>query len=978
MLSVSRIRSASRAGDYYGKDDYYVTGEADAPGLTWGGRAAEALGLSGAARPADFKAVLGGSNPDPKGPAISGGEAGAKHHPGWDLTFSAPKSVSVAILLGGDRQLDAAHDRAVQQAMDYAERHLSFTRVRDAGQRKELLTGNLLYATTVHGTSREGDPQRHTHVVVANATFDRKAGAWRALESLHLYRHRKLLGKIYQAELAKEAMALGHDVRRERRDGTYGLAAWSREQLRVFAKRAEAIRRTLEIEKPRSAAAKDTVKLKNRPTKIDRPRQALVERWKAEAAIAGIDVDLVIAAASARGQGEDRTPQTWGRVSEVGSKVRAAFAHLTATDRAGRDPYRYLKNQQARDPAAREAVSHALQVAEVGSAVFSRHQVIEGALDAARAGVGIDRIETDLSRLEKDGRVVAAAKAITGGITTSTSLAVERAIVSRIDDGRAKTPQLLSRADVLSRLSHQPSGTGPILNAGQRGAVATILSSVDRYTAVQGYAGVGKTTMLAAARRLGEGAGLQFSAIAPTHRAAVALDSEAGIHATTVAAWLVSTGRAMKTRSGLANLRAHWKDRALVVDESSMVANEQMQSILTTAERIGITRVIMVGDDRQLGSPQAGAPFRLLLTQRIAQAKVTEIVRQRDPTLRESVRQLARGRPGEGLRLVTSRIHSVGAGADDKALAKAAVAAARQMRRVGGEPRIIVPTNALRGLVSENVRAERMASGALSQEGVMRERYYHARLDGPDRFRAGAYEIGQRLVFHAALRGPGIRRGLEADIIGLDLRNDVLKVQTPGGVRSVDLRALAAEGRKVFDAYRVKMSEVALGERMVWERADPRRGFLTGSAFTVVSMSERFWTIRHDGGRAEQIRADDPALKFTGYAYAETADRAQGQTYQSVVAVLASHHGEAASVARQYVMQSRPSETLQLITDETRLLLLKLARQDGLNLVALENIRTSLATEGPPDRSMPISFADRENTREPEPAKFAGPETKSI
>ena len=942
VLSVSRIKTASRAAAYYGRDDYYVTGEADAPGLEWGGKGAERLELCGAAKGEDFKAVLTGSNPDPAGPTISSADRGKAHHPGWDFTFSAPKSVSVAILVGGDSRLDRAHDRAVQKAMDYAERRLSYTRVRAGGECREVLTGNLLYAKTVHGVSREGDPQRHTHVVLTNATYDGKGQAWRALESRHLYKRRMLLGKIYQAELAREAMALGHHVREGRGAGLYELDAWTRDQLKVFAKRTEAILQALEIERPATAAARDALKLKNRPDKIDRPRGELLTRWKTEARAAGLDVDGIVAEAQGRKTGQDRTQPTKGRVSELLSQVRAAVGQVLGQG-AGADPYGYRATDRERDLAARAAVSFALQVNEIRSAVFTRHDVIEKALDAASPGVGLERIEADLARLEKRRLVISAERELPGGLTTMRALNVEAEIINRLDEGKGHGRAVGSRVEVLERLAAAERQGELVLNDGQRNAAATILSSSDRYVAVQGSAGVGKTTMFSAVRRVAEEAGRPLTAITPTHRAATAMMSEAGVYATTVAAWLTTMDKALATGRGRKEMGAFWANRALIVDEASMVSNDQMLAIVTAVERVGIRSVVLMGDERQLGSPEAGAPFRLLLNRDVEQARIDAILRQQDPTLRESVRELAAGRPHRALGLIDQHIQEVGRGAGDKGLAKAAIEAWAQAKAEGQAPRIIVPTNALREAVSERLRADLVAAGELGASGAIHERYQHARLDGPERFSAKSYRLGQRLVFHGAATSAGLPRGAEADVAGIDLRNDVLRVATPLGDRSLDLRAFSRVGRTPFDAYRPKPMEVAAGEKLVWEKAAPKRGFLTGAGFTVVAMDNRHWTILHEDGRTETLRADDPALRFIGYGYAETADRAQGQTYKSVIAVMSSQHGEAVSAARQYVMQSRPSEAFRMITDDRRLLVMKLASHDGLNSIALESVDAALA-----------------------------------
>lgn len=944
MLSVSRIKGASRAAAYYGGDDYYVTGEADAPGLAWGGKGAERLALRATARGGDLEAVLGGANPDPQGPAISSAERGKGHHPGWDFTFSAPKSVSVAILVGGDKRLDAAHDRAVQKAMDYAERHLSFTRTREAGLRRDQLTGNLLYAKTVHGVSREGDPQRHTHVVIANATYHQASGIWRALESRHLYRRRMLLGKIYQSELAREAMALGYDVRRGRGEGVFELAAWSRAQLKVFAKRTDAIQQALEAEKPATAAARDAVKLKNRPDKIDRPRAELLDRWRVEAKAAGLDIGRVVAEAAARPRGRDRTPLTAGRVSETLSQLRALIGRALGA-RAGRDPYATAVGAADRDIEARAAVSLALRVQDVRSAVFTRHDVIEHALDLARAGVGVERLARDLARLEQSRQVISAERYLPAGITTSNALGIEAGILNRIEAGRGRGAVMIAHDEVGQRIGAAEKAERLTLNAGQRQAAATFLASDDRYVAVQGSAGVGKTTMLKVVGSLASGAGFEITAITPTHRAATAMKEEAGIHATTVAAWLATVERAMETPAGRRNVQEHWRVRALVVDEASMVSNAQMAEIAGAADRIGIRKVVFMGDERQLGSPEAGAPFRLALGSGIAQARMRTILRQQDPTLRDSVRELAEGRAHAGLQLIESHIQEQGRGTGDAALAAAAVAVWKDGVAGGDAPRIIVPTNALRSVVSDFIRQERIDAGELAPAGVERERYQHARLTGPERHAARAYRIGQRLVFHAAQPSAGLRRGAEADVVGVDRRNDVLRVATAIGDMSIDLRDLARHARMPFDAYWPKAMEVAAGEQLVWERADPKRRYLTGAGFTVIAMDESHWTIRHEDGREEKLRADDPALRFIGYGYAETADRAQGQTYRSVVAILSSKHGDAVSAARQYVMQSRPSHAFRLITDERRLLVMRLGAHDGLNRIALENLDLALGRE---------------------------------
>lgn len=177
MLSFSVVKSAGSAGNYYtDKDNYYVLGSM---GERWAGQGAEQLGLQGSVDKDVFTRLLEGRLPD--GADLSRMQDGSnKHRPGYDLTFSAPKSVSMMAMLGGDKRLIDAHNQAVDFAVRQVEA-LASTRVMTDGQSETVLTGNLVMALFNHDTSRDQDPQLHTHVVVANVT--QHNGEWKTLSS---------------------------------------------------------------------------------------------------------------------------------------------------------------------------------------------------------------------------------------------------------------------------------------------------------------------------------------------------------------------------------------------------------------------------------------------------------------------------------------------------------------------------------------------------------------------------------------------------------------------------------------------------------------------------------------------------------------------------------------------------------------------------------------------------------------------------
>ena len=170
MLSMSPIASSAVAVSYYEKDDYYAANgdDPDAQGQ-WFGDAADKLGLSGAVDRETFKDLLDGKLPDGTELGTVREKGGDKEHrPGWDLTFSAPKSVSLLAEIGGDKRIVAAHQAAVRSALGYLERSAAATRIRSGAGAERVFTGNLAAATFQHESESRpsithacGRPERH-------------------------------------------------------------------------------------------------------------------------------------------------------------------------------------------------------------------------------------------------------------------------------------------------------------------------------------------------------------------------------------------------------------------------------------------------------------------------------------------------------------------------------------------------------------------------------------------------------------------------------------------------------------------------------------------------------------------------------------------------------------------------------------------------------------------------------------------------
>lgn len=296
MLSISSIKGD--AGYYSHEDNYYVSGSLES---RWMGEGAEKLGLRGEVASADMDAVRQGKLPD--GSDLSRMVNGVnKHRSGYDLTFSAPKSVSVMALVGEDRRFIEAHNRAVAVVMQEVEKLVS-ARITEDGKTETVLTGNMVAALYNHDTSRDLDPQLHTHALVFNATFaDEK---WRSLASdtrmktgfsENLYATKIALGNLYRSALREDIESMGFETVAAGKNGLWELKDVP---VDVFSSRSQAIR---EVAGPdASAKSRDVAALDTRQAKAWADPDLLKADWRRRLADEKFDIDGYISQAKIRG-----------------------------------------------------------------------------------------------------------------------------------------------------------------------------------------------------------------------------------------------------------------------------------------------------------------------------------------------------------------------------------------------------------------------------------------------------------------------------------------------------------------------------------------------------------------------------------------------------------------------------------------------------------------------------------------------------
>ena len=372
MLSFSQVKSAGSAGNYYTeKDNYYVIGSMEE---RWQGKGAGALGLESKVDKQVFTELLQGKLPD--GSDLTRMQDGVnKHRPGYDLTFSAPKSVSMLAMLGGDKRLIDAHNHAVTVALNQVE-SLAGTRVQKDGVSETVLTGNLIIARFNHDTSRAQEPQIHTHSVVINAT--QNGDKWQTLASdtvgktgfsENLLANRIALGKIYQSALRADVESMGYKTVDA---GKHGMWEMKDVPVEAFSTRSQELREAAGPDaslKSRDVAALDTRRSKEA---ID-PAEKMVE-WMNTLKETGFDIRGYREAADAHAAELARAPAAPVKTDEpdIADVVTRAIAGLS--DRKVQFTY---ADVLARTVGQLEAKPGVFELARTGiNAAIEREQLI--------------------------------------------------------------------------------------------------------------------------------------------------------------------------------------------------------------------------------------------------------------------------------------------------------------------------------------------------------------------------------------------------------------------------------------------------------------------------------------------------------------------------------------------------------------------------------------------------------------------------
>jgi conjugative relaxase-like TrwC/TraI family protein len=878
MLTISKPLSAEQARAYHAeefgnaRENYYTEGDQIAG--EWHGRLAEQWGLRGEVREEYFHRLSEGQHPLTGQQLIRHqatreyvNEHGEKiktmeHRAGWDATFSAPKSVSLTALVGGDERVRQAHQQSVAIALDELERYVQ---ARIGGNLPAETTSKWVAATFEHDSARPVDgyaaPQLHTHVVFFNLTETEDGEAY-PLQPRELYKTQQYATAVYRSELAHRLKELGYDI--ERGDsGQPEIRGYSKVYLEASSPRRKQIQEHLAKENLRGAGAAQIAAHQTREGKLELSHQEMQQRHREMAAWFGDQPERIVRAAN-------------GITHDIERNAPLEKAQSAVT---------FSKERNLE----REAVS-------------DERALLRDALKRSMGEATLPHIKTEFEKRIRAGELIETSNRAPGrAFTTKEMIDYESDTIRTMRDGQGKYPALASfetRREIDKTHAH--------LSDSQRRAVEQILSSRDQATALEGVAGAGKTTSLAAIREAAEREGYQVEGFAPTSRATQKF-REAGIESSALQRHLAHSEESHDGGKWL-----------YVLDESSLASTKQMNEFLHRLKEND--RVLLVGDTRQHEAVEAGKPYQQLQEAGIETARLDEIVRQRDPALKEVVEHLSRGNVRDAMDKLDAqgRVHEI----VDRAERLKEIA-----REYAAKPEgtlVVSPDNESRREINRVIHREMQTRGHVDkQEHKQRVLVARQEITGADLQWAAQYEPGDVVRYTRGSKTHSIHAGEYARVEGANEKENLVTVKRENGEQvNYDPRRLQG-----VTLYRETERSFAEGDRVQFTAPNREQRIANRELGTIEKIDDSGnLQLRFDSGRTVAFNIkDNPHLD---YGYAITSHSSQGQTADRVLVHVDTEQAGEKLVNRRlaYVAVSRGRYDAQVYTNDKTHLTEQLSR----------------------------------------------------
>ncbi|PWY54109.1 conjugal transfer protein TraI [Legionella qingyii] len=917
MLSIQPLKSAQGAADYYAAAFNYYAGDATA--MQWLGKTSSHFQLNGVIEKEHMLALLEGRLPNGQVLQNLKGE----HRPGFDMTFSAPKSVSLLVGLGAAPELVRFHDEAVKYAIGQIEREFAQTRVRRDGEICYEKTDNLLVAAFRQPNSRANDPALHTHCVTMNMTFHQ--GKIRSLASDPSRNHGVIeqiqnnahyCGLIYRQHLANSLKKAGFPLRMAG-DGLFEIDGIPDAVLREFSRRREDIEKHLEEKGWSGAKSASAATLLTRHGKEDQEMDVLALDWQERAKALGFDAHHFI-----KNRHQHIESQNW--FSAIKEKLIALVK----------------KNKQPPETGvALACVQVAIETLSQRTAVFSERTLLNEAMkhsliypevitkETLITAIGQEKINQNLyeAQCPETRQTV---------LTTPWLLTVEAETIARIENNKRALSSIASK-ERLESFQRERSQILPYpMTDSQKQSMVALLTGTDRFSAIQGYAGVAKTSMLAEARMLIEERGYQLRGITVASSAAHELQTKAGI-STDVFPIVHQELKKAPTAS--------LSKTVFIVDEASMLSAHQGHELLKQVERTG-ARLVLVGDKAQLPSVNTGRIFSLTQEYGIETNVMDEIVRQKNQKAKDAVICATKGNVKEAL----EHLNVQTLGTHEERIQWIADHWLSLIPEEREKTLLFAPTHANREAITQIIREGLQSEGVLKGTSLEQKVLKAKTIEAVQQRFVAYYQKGDVIRFNQDFQKGRIKQGsyyTVGTITQAHLRDNVLPiVNEQGKAIQFALKNLphykthTAPFERVIELYEAKSLELYVGDKVMWTRNFNKDGIRNGQCATIQEINDEAILFTTAEGQSLTLKQSHSALKHLDYSYVLTNYKVQGKDAPYGIGLMESYHRFSATLKNFYVQISRAVHGMTLVTDNKEELIEAIQRNSNEKPASLDVI----------------------------------------
>jgi conjugative relaxase-like TrwC/TraI family protein len=859
MLSTRAFSSSGAAGKYYTHSDYYGS---EAKG-TWLGDGAKELGLTGEFNAKDnpsFNNLLKGILPNGQ---ILGKKtkAGIEHTPGVDLTFSVPKSFSIQMLVLSEKQerqaMEVALTKAVNTTLKYIEEKGYAVARKGAGGHIKEKIHKLSFATFLHTTNRNLEPQAHVHCFLTNSAKC-EDGNFRSLTFENILKNNKFLGQVFRNELALETKKIGYDITPTvLSDGSsaFELSKIDNKLIQAFSTRRQEIEELCKLYGVKTKEGRDNIVINSRKAKKLVNQDELNSAWRTLEQ----KVSNEVANQAVNDQQQNNSnlfKQAWDfLISKLNPKLDNPYKELTLE----------------------ELVKLCVEDATHKTSVVSFEDLLKKSLKFSIGNYSVSDLEQEFKKLEAKGIILGN----NGLYTTKALVTKEKEILKYATEAIGASKEIVKQEYLSAHIEKYERMHSFKMNEQQRNTIGHILTSKDKIITIEGLPGVGKSTVLDSVRSISGQKILKFEGLAPTGSAAKTLKESANLDiSTTIHCFLGQyqgylEGRG--TKRSLQVQRKIFKNVVIFVDECSLIPTHIMHKLLTLQKKFDY-RLVLTGDTKQLGAVEAGKPFEQIL-KIIKPAVMNKIVRQKSTQHKQAVIAASQGNIDKTFAIHKENIKELPM---LPALAKEAASLYVKKDPTQREQTLLIaPTRNLRDQINLNIKNELKLPGEKLEFSALRQRDMTI---ADYQFAPSFQQEIDILRFHRPYKKLGIVKDEYLTVKKVNHISNSLILKKENGKEVLFQLRKEVDYKSKFEVFNKLGLDLQQGLKIIFTKNNQTLGLINSETAIIKSINKNTATLQFENKMIKDIPMSQ--LKHVDYGYCVTVHTSQGKTFNNTIAAI--------------------------------------------------------------------------------------------